>query len=91
MSTTSSIMLIQTFRSAPVTGCQSVLVGTLVRPSYLSKVEIEGNPNCIIDSIDYEKFEVRLKLNRRDLDPATPLIVITKDDLLPEYGFYQKL
>jgi len=91
MSTTSSIMLIQTFRNAPVTGCQSVLVGTLVRPSYLSKVEIEGDPNCIVAAIDTDKMEVRLKLNRRDLDPATPLIVITKDDLLPEYGFYQKL
>jgi hypothetical protein len=84
-------MLIQTFRSAPVAGCQSVLVGTLVRPSYLSKVEIEGDPNCIVAAIDTDKMEVRLKLNRRDLDPATPLIVITKDDLLPEYGFYQKL
>jgi hypothetical protein len=84
-------MLIQTFRNAPVTGCQSVLVGTLVRPSYLSKVEIEGDPNCIVAAIDTDKMEVRLKLNRRDLDPATPLIVITKDDLLPEYGFYQKL
>lgn len=88
--TTTSTMLLKTY-TRPVAGCQAVAVGDLVRPSYLSSREIEGNPNCIVAAIDFEKLEVRLKLNLRDLDPATPLIVITKDDLLPEYGFYKKL
>ena len=84
------------FWTNPVNGCQEVKVGDLVRPSNISNVEIPENPSCIIETIDNVNLTVTLRLNKRSetgfgIDMTTAPIIVTKDQLLENYGFFAKL
>lgn len=84
------------FWTNPVNGCQEVKIGDLIRPSNISNVEIPENPSCIIENIDTNKLTVTLRLNKRSetgfgIDMTTTPIIITKDQLLENYGFFTKI
>jgi hypothetical protein len=84
------------FWTNPVNGCQEVRVGDLIRPSYISNIEIPDNPSCIIETIDTANLTITLRLNKRvetgfGVDMTTTPIIITKDQLLENYGFFSKL
>lgn len=84
------------FWTNPVNGCQEVKVGDIIRPSNISSVEIPENPSCIIETIDSANLTVTLRINKRSetgfgVDKTTTPIIVTKDQLLENYGFFAKL